>query len=246
MSIFSRLKNWRHYRVINKDSFYQSLEPEHLKRIFDHYQVDCVFDVGANNGQYAEMLRKKVGYKGLIISFEPLPDTSQVLRAKAATDALWQIEEVALGAEVGIKEFNVMANSEFSSFRAPRDDEESRFKDLNKVTKGVMVKVETLSAALQRLEKKFSFNRPFLKMDTQGFDLEIVKGSSDAIKRFVGLQSELSVRALYYDAPTYIESLAEYQKIGFMLSTFVPNNKPHFPYLLEVDCIMVNSLKVTR
>ena len=38
-----------------------------LKKFFDYFKVDLVFDVGANVGQYATMLRTKVGFQGKII-----------------------------------------------------------------------------------------------------------------------------------------------------------------------------------
>jgi FkbM family methyltransferase len=54
-----------------------------------------VFDVGANAGQYALLLRH-LGYKKAIISFEPIPDTARKLRKLAAKDKQWFVEEIAL------------------------------------------------------------------------------------------------------------------------------------------------------
>jgi hypothetical protein len=36
-------------------------EQEHLRRFLSHFNVNCVFDVGANAGQYATMLRQDKG-----------------------------------------------------------------------------------------------------------------------------------------------------------------------------------------
>src|SRR4029079_11441493 len=41
-------------------------EGHHMRRLLTHLQVDCVFDVGANVGQYAEKLRRHFGFKGRI------------------------------------------------------------------------------------------------------------------------------------------------------------------------------------
>jgi len=55
-------------------------EEFHLKRVFSRFDVDCVFDIGANAGQYAEMLRRRADYRGEILSYEPNPDVDKTLR----------------------------------------------------------------------------------------------------------------------------------------------------------------------
>src|ERR1044072_5921172 len=71
-------------------------ERDHLHEFFTHFKVDCVFDVGANAGQYASMLRADVGYQGDIISFEPIPELAQRLRDEAAGERSWFVEELPL------------------------------------------------------------------------------------------------------------------------------------------------------
>src|SRR5688572_8587852 len=81
------------------------LEKEHLERFLTDFQIDCVFDVGANEGQYAEKLRE-IGFRGSIISFEPIPALASVLRRKATRDPDWIIEEIALDETVRTVAFN--------------------------------------------------------------------------------------------------------------------------------------------
>ena len=75
-------------------------------------------------------------------------------------------------------------------------------------------------------------------MDTQGHDIEVALGAGKLLSEFIGIQSELAIKRIYADAPTYDEALKFYADRGFVLSAFVPNNAGHFPYLIETDCIM--------
>ncbi len=78
-------------------------------------------------------------------------------------------------------------------------------------------------------------------MDTQGYDVKVIRGGIDIISEFVGLQSELAVKGIYADSVDFREALSFYEDCGFDLSAFVPNNAGHFPMLIELDCIMVRS-----
>ena len=116
-----------------------------------HREKICVFDVGANYGQYALMLRKKAGFDGRIISFEPIPEAASAIRYPSERDPLWTVEEVALAGGTCTSAFHIMQDSQFSSLAAPRHHEVSIFKDLNHPVKTVLVKTETLTAAFRRL-----------------------------------------------------------------------------------------------
>ena len=200
--------------------------------------MDCVFDVGANRGQYARMLRTKVGYDGQIISFEPIPELVEELRQISASDSRWHIEGVALGREAGAAAFHIMADSEFSSLLRPRRDQPAIFGEMNKISRSIEVNLSTLAAEFRRYQEELGFKRPFLKMDTQGADLAVVEGAGDTLKHFVGVQTELAIRQLYDDGPGMASALRALAVLGFEPSAFVPNNEGHFPMLIELDCIL--------
>jgi FkbM family methyltransferase len=229
------------YRVIDESEIHTIWEQRHLRRFLRHYAVDCVFDVGANYGQYAQMLRRAGRYKGWIVSFEPNPTAAAALRAMAARDPKWIIEEVAVGSRDGVETFNIMKSSQFSSLSAPRHDEVEIFRELNTVVDSVSVKTEALDSAFARLRQRLGFCRPFLKLDTQGYDTAIVAHAGAALTEFVGLQSELAVKKLYLDSQDFRDALTLYEARGFTLSALVPNNAGHFPRLVEIDCIMVRT-----
>ncbi|KYG21667.1 FkbM family methyltransferase [Bradyrhizobium sp. AT1] len=240
MNLLSRAINkFLALRVVDDRVLYTLPEREHLEKLFEFLKVDCVFDVGANIGQYATMLRKKVGYRGLIISFEPIPEAATTLRTLAAGDPMWDIEQLALASDDGERSFNVMKDSQFSSLANPDHSEIARFRSQNTPSSTIVVKTETLSSAFVRLQSKFGFRRPFLKMDTQGLDVEIVKSGTDVLPEFVGLQSELAIKKLYDLSTDFREAVTFYQSQGFEMSAIVQNNRGHFPLLIEANCIML-------
>lgn len=214
-------------------------ERDHLKLFFASFGVDCVFDVGANEGQYAQMLRR-FGYAGPIVSFEPIPSAAMNLRAKAKHDPLWFIEEVALDEAERRVSFNVMRNSQFSSLLAPSTEDTGKFIEMNAVAYSVELVTRELSSFYDVYKAKLGFTHPFLKMDTQGNDLSVARGAGSRLQYFVGLQSEMAVKKLYDRAVDYRAALAFYLDQDFEISAFVPNNRGHFPALIEFDCIMYN------
>ena len=223
-----------------RGSAWRLLEPEQLERFLIAFLVDCVFDVGANFGQYATRLRE-LGFKGLIVSFEPNPDIAKILRDTAARDEKWVVEELALDEKSRPLTFNIMKADQCSSLHEPDHTYTTKFIDANVVKRQVNLVTQTLETVFPTLQEKYKFTRPFLKMDTQGHDIAVAKGAGTYLKHFVGLQSELALTTLYKDQLNFNEALDFYRSAGFKLSALVPNNEGHFPDLYEIDSYHVQS-----
>lgn len=219
---------------------HQYPEVQALKRFLSAFDVDCLFDVGANRGQYATMLRKDVGYKGLILSFEPNPDVHDELARRAKSDPKWQAFNMALSDFDGTASFNIMAADQFSSLKSPSGAQEAIFADLNKVMRTVEMQCRRLDTLLPELRARHNFARPFLKMDTQGHDLAVCEGTGNALAEMLGVQTELGVRPIYEGGTGYRAMIEWLEARGFVPSAFFANNKGHFPLLVEMDGIFVN------
>jgi FkbM family methyltransferase len=225
--------------LVRKGTAWKLFEAEHLDRFLRAFEIDCVFDVGANIGQYGGFLRD-LGFSGRIISFEPNPGAFASLRAASAHDDLWVAENIALDETRKTTLFNVMAHSEFSSLHEPDHSSTVQFHALNAISQRISVETETLDNLFGALQARYGFSRPFLKLDTQGHDLKIIRGAETVLHAFVGLQSELSFTQIYADQPSAFEALDHYRSKNFQLTALVPNNHGYFPNLTEMDCIMYN------
>jgi FkbM family methyltransferase len=202
--------------------------------------VNCVVDVGANEGQFGRGLRR-TGYAGLILSFEPNVEALQVLEASKKNDENWKVFPYALGPEDGTQLFHFMIDSVFSSFLRPENKEAPQFTGSNDISRTETIKVRKLCSVLQEQRHTLPTElRIFLKMDTQGFDLEVIKGLGQFVSEIVALQSEISMVPIYKGMPHYLESLNVYESMNFVPSNFfLVNRQPASLMAVEMDCIMV-------
>ena len=77
-------------------------------------QITLVLDVGANDGSWAERVRRS-GYTGRLVSFEPLAAAYRELESRGRLDQGWETSPVALGDTTGTATFHVAGNSSSSS-----------------------------------------------------------------------------------------------------------------------------------
>jgi len=94
---------------------------------------------------------------------------------------------------------------------------------------------------LDDLLKDIVAPRVFLKIDTQGYDMEVVKGAAGCIHWIMGLQSEISVAPIYEDMPHYTEALAYYESLGLSLMDLFIVSRAKDGRVLEYDCLMARS-----
>lgn len=212
----------------------------YLKRLFSFLQIDCVVDVGANIGQFRDFLRQQVGYMGRIVSFEPIPRNVEVLRQRVTTDPNWHIEPVALGRVPGCAELNITAETSVSSFLTPSRDAPPQFRDLIQIAEKATVAVQTLDEYVPALLSESSSKHIYLKLDTQGFDLEVIRGARASLPHISALQTEASVVPLYEEMPDYVTTIRTLEGLGFSLSGIFSVNPDHFPAIIELDCHMIN------
>ena len=206
-----------------------------ILQIIRKHGIDTIMDVGANEGQFALRMRD-LGFNGMIHSFEPVKKTYAALAEKAARDPHWKAHNFALGKAAGRATINVYDTSQFSSFLQSSDFGRDRFGDM-RLSGAEQVEVKTFDAFFRDAGVKS--DRIFLKMDTQGFDLDVFAGASESLDNIVGLLSEVAFVPIYEGMPDYLTALDEYAQRGFRVSGFYPVTKRDDFAMIEADCVMV-------
>lgn len=230
---------WFGYHLLRKDRLPETLPFDHLRWLLERLRITHVIDVGANVGQFALSLRQ-AGYRGRISSFEPVRATYEQLQTTAAADPAWDAHRLALGAEDAELEINVTDSTTFSSFRTPAQYSRDTFAQAVSIARKEKVRV----VRLDRLAGELGIApdaRLFLKMDTQGFDLEVFRGAEGLLGQIRGLQSELSVMPIYERMPNYLTALAAYRAKGFAPTGLFPVTRDKKRLVvIEYDCFMCN------
>lgn len=232
--------------VIDKGSAARAAGDTYLARLCREFGIATVIDVGANEGQYAKRLREKSSYRGLICSFEPIPEVFQTLQKAAGYDGNWKAYPQAVDAKRGKGQFNVMVGSEFSSLLSPDVEHKGAFGGQNTIARTVEVDIISLGDAAALADGGDPTRQILLKLDTQGTELRILQTAGSVVHRFAAIQVEVSFAPIYEGAATFAEILDWMKENGFLLSSLFANNDGHFPRLLEMDAVFCRADMVTR
>ena len=197
-----------------------------------HNKISVVLDVGANDGQYGSLLRRN-GYSGKIISFEPLLSAFSNLTRISERDPAWKAHNIALGSEAGYCDINVSKNSASSSLLLMLDAHLRNAPQSQYIGKE-RIQVETLDKAV-RLEND---DIAMLKVDTQGFERQVLEGAAETLKNVSLIECELSLVPLYGGQDLIMPMLDFIQGKGFRPVSFERVfSDPTSGYALQVDGI---------
>ena len=195
--------------------------PGKIVTILNDRNVDLVVDVGANVGQTGLGLRQ-AGYTGRILSFEPVPAAHAALCAAAAGDDAWTVaERMAIGDRDGEIEINVADSTDMSS-ALDASDELLRTLPKTRSANRIVAPLHRLDSILPELAG--GARNLFLKVDTQGFERNVLNGAPDTLRRIRGLQMELSLFPLYRGEETYLPFLNDLHAMGMEPLMIVETN----------------------
>ena len=207
------------------------------------YGIDLVLDVGANKGQYGRQLIRN-GFRGRIVSFEPLPSALDKLQLNRWSFASWKVQPFALGAENARATLNIAGNSQSSSLQPmmPAHIEAAPS----------AAYVATCEVDVRRLDDIFDqYCQPgdncYMKLDVQGHEHKVIAGALQSLERITAIQMELSIEPLYEGAETWQEAIASMQQLGYKLMMLTPGFRDQTTgEMMQADGVFVRNEAVER
>ena len=208
------------------------------QRLLSRLGINLVLDAGASDGGFGLELRS-AGYTGRILSFEPLPGPFASLESRLKNDVHWEALPWGLGDERAEATMHVTRDDKCSSLLRPLSRHTHAYAG-SIPTGGTQVRIEALDGVFADLIG--SGDRPFLKIDTQGYEMHVLRGAGKSLDTLMGLQIELSLVPLYEGSPNYIDLLTYMQERGFTLVAIEPVfSDPVTDQLLQVDALFERS-----
>ena len=206
-----------------------------VRDIFDFIadrEIDVVIDVGANVGQFGESLRAG-GYRGRIVSFEPIASAFQALSKRAAEDGNWEAHQCGLGAAPGTAVLNVSELSVFSSIMESTSIASLHDKRIA-VDHTEEISIRTLDEVAAAISGKI-----LLKVDTQGYERKTMEGGLETMPRLLGILLELPVIHVYEGSWRFHEAIKFMDDAGFVPAQILPVNYHTVDNVsaVEFDCL---------
>ena len=182
-------------------------------QLLNSFKINTVLDIGASIGQYGDYMRT-FGYKGKIISFEPLREPYKKLQKMSAGDRNWTTVPIALGDMDGEAEINVAGNSYSSSIMEMTTAHTDVAPHAAYVGKE-KIRISRLDTIFNDFYKEE--DRVFMKIDTQGFEKNVLEGAEKSLEKIIGVQVEMSLVPLYKGGMLMVEMIQYLDQKGFTL-----------------------------
>lgn len=175
-----------------------------------------ILDVGGGQATTAEIFSHYFPQQKIYI-FEPISSNIAAIENATSRTLQWNIIHKAVGNQVGTTFINVAQRVTASSLLDMNANAEG-YGDMLQLQNREAIEVTTL-------DREIALEVPvlILKMDVQGFELEVLRGGIETLKRTHIVIVEINNHDGYKNAPTYYEIDDFLRQNGFVLQDLLPN-----------------------
>jgi FkbM family methyltransferase len=194
----------------------------YLQQILRRYPINLCIDVGANEGQFAALMRE-LGYLDRLVSIEPIPWLAQELIRHSKDDPGWSVIEGLVALDPGERVFHVFGSSDFSSLHSPSALGMREFGEYLSSQQLIRANAKRLDSWLEQEEIPLPERGGiFLKSDTQGSDLEVLQGAGGILSFAAIVLVEVSYAPIYSTEANANEIISFLASQGFTLAALFP------------------------
>ena len=133
---------------------------------------------------------------------------------------------------------NVYEMDQLNSLLETTDDTIERFGDGAARPTKELVRMRRFDDILNEMPFDVRSRKILLKMDTQGYELEVFKGIRSIRENIVAIQAEVYQKPVYDKAPPWTEAIIEYTEAGFRFDGLYPVVRDGL-YYRSSDCLMI-------
>ncbi len=203
---------------------------------------DLVVDVGANRGQFS-LAARHFNPKARIVAFEPLASAAAAYRRVFGRDALAVLHASAVGPSKGRAVMQLSMHEDSSSL-LPIGELMPKLYPGTQASGTEDVAVAPLTEFLGLGDLA---GRALLKIDVQGFELEVLKSAEPLLSDFTQIYVEASFVPLYGGQAFADEVVAFLQGRGFALAGFLNASfDPDTGLPVQADLLFDNKARVDR
>ncbi|MET9365387.1 FkbM family methyltransferase [Streptomyces sp. NPDC006632] len=209
-----------------------------LVRLLHRYEIDLVLDVGAHRGDFGALLRE-AGYRGRIVSFEPLREPRGELRHRAGPDDGWSVLPYALGDRTGTATLNISGDSGPASSFLPMLPRHRAAAPRAAYTGNVIVQTRRLDEVWKQVTAPGE--RVFLALDVQGYESQVLDGAGEFADEICGVRIGAPLVPLFEGGRLFDDLLAlARERFGLTLMSLAPGfTDPRDGRLLQCGLVLL-------
>jgi FkbM family methyltransferase len=227
--------------VISESFIYPSLINNgylHIERIIEVVKSrklggNLVLDIGAAGGETARMFASAFP-SASIFAFEPIKTTFEKLQSNTKDVGNISIHNIALGSVKKESSINITGRVTSSSIFPTSPNEYFDKAEPFKITSTEQIRIDRLDEVVNS-----GAQVDLIKMDVQGFELEVLQGGVDTLTRTAFLLLEMQNHQIYQGAPKYYEVDEFLRNHGFELFDIIPSIRVDMQ-VKEFDAIYIN------
>ncbi len=197
-----------------------------------------IADVGGGTATTATLFSNDFPNHDIYV-FEPIKSSFQEIEKATARTKYWQLINKAVGSQIGTTEINISERLTASSLLEMDANIGGVYGDMLKTQRKETIEITTLDVSLPANKAV-----DILKMDVQGFEMEVLKGAVQTLIRTKVIVLEINNHDGYRGSPTYFEIDDYLRQRNFQLFDLLPNLREEGK-LLDWDAIYVNKLLLT-